>query len=172
MDHLLFLSGPLEGKAHPLADTQIIGRVQQADLQIEDASVSREHARLARTPDGWLLVDLGSSNGTAVDGTRQQRTLVPAGSVITFGAVHARLVVATVRKEASPQDQRAPDASEVSTRAGSDPTLVLKSLHAEKPRTGFGADDFAQLSPLVKLLWVLGVVAVSAGLFWAAYSLV
>ncbi len=172
MDHLVFLSGPLEGRSFPLADTQIIGRTQQADLQIEDASVSREHARLARTSEGWLLVDLGSSNGTAVDGTRQQRTLVPPGSVITFGTVHARLVVAAVQKSAAQPDQRAPDASEVSTRGASDPTQVLKSMHASKPRTGFGADDFAQLSPFVKFLWILGLIALSAGLFYAAYSLV
>lgn len=171
MDHLAFLSGPLAGKNVPLADTQIIGRGQQADLRIDDASVSREHARLVHNADGWLVVDLGSSNGTSVDGERQQRSLVRDGSVISFGAVHARLVCERQKPSAAAAVSGAPAADEVTTRGDSDPTRVLQSHHAAA-RSGFGADEFSQLSPLSKAFWVLVVLALSAGLFWAAYALV
>ena len=45
-----------------------IGRVHDCDLRIENMSVSRLHARLNRSEDGWLLSDLGSHNGTRVNG--------------------------------------------------------------------------------------------------------
>jgi FHA domain/Domain of unknown function (DUF1707) len=72
----------------PGPDTSFtIGRDQRCDLYIADMTVSRLHARLDRGPDGWLLCDLGSSNGTRVNGWRL-RAAVPVrpGDMITFGS--------------------------------------------------------------------------------------
>jgi hypothetical protein len=72
----------------PGADTSFtIGRDQRCDLYIADMTVSRLHARLARGPDGWLLTDLGSSNGTRVNGWRLRAAVpVQPGDTITFGS--------------------------------------------------------------------------------------
>lgn len=41
-----------------------------ADIELDDDSVSRRHAELVATPEGWLVRDLGSTNGTTVAGRR------------------------------------------------------------------------------------------------------
>jgi hypothetical protein len=76
------------GAAHAISPRTSIGRNQEGELVILASSVSREHAELRRTDAGWHLRDLGSRNGTFVDGTRAQgrvnlgeRTLLKIGDV-------------------------------------------------------------------------------------------
>jgi X-X-X-Leu-X-X-Gly heptad repeat protein len=64
-----------------------IGRHRDCDLYIADMSVSRLHARLAREAGGWLLTDLGSTNGTRLNGWRVRAAVpVRAGDQIQFGS--------------------------------------------------------------------------------------
>ncbi len=51
-------------------ETVTLGRGSGNDHILADTSISRRHARLRRLPHGWLLIDLGSSNGTCVNGDR------------------------------------------------------------------------------------------------------
>ena len=63
-----------------------IGRDVGCDLTIADMTVSRVHARLERTPDGWVLTDLASTNGTRVNGWRVRgQVRVRAGDLVSFG---------------------------------------------------------------------------------------
>jgi FHA domain/Domain of unknown function (DUF1707) len=63
-----------------------IGRSGGCDLTIADMTVSRVHATLERTADGWLLTDLGSTNGTRLNGWRvRSQVPVRAGDVVSFG---------------------------------------------------------------------------------------
>jgi FHA domain/Domain of unknown function (DUF1707) len=73
----------------PGPDTNFtIGRDNRCDLYIDDMSVSRLHARLARDGDGWVLADLGSTNGTRLNGWRVRAAVpVRAGDLILFGSV-------------------------------------------------------------------------------------
>ena len=65
-----------------------IGRRSDCDLRIADLSVSRLHAQLDRGEDGWLLSDLGSRNGTRVNGwLLRDQVPVRAGDVLQFGSV-------------------------------------------------------------------------------------
>jgi len=69
-----------------------IGRDAGCDLMIADMTVSRVHARLERTPDGWLLSDLASTNGTRVNGWRVRgRVPVRAGDLVSFGTAEYSL---------------------------------------------------------------------------------
>jgi hypothetical protein len=69
------LLGP-DGIVLPLGDDTIIGRdPRRCDLAILHASVSAVHARIARVGDAWTILDLGSRNGTAVDGRPAPGTL-------------------------------------------------------------------------------------------------
>lgn len=65
-----------EQRAIPLErEVTVIGRGTDCDVRLDDAGVSRRHAELRRGDDGVLLVDLGSTNGTVVNGhsIREQR---------------------------------------------------------------------------------------------------
>lgn len=70
--HLLVAKeGPSAGETYPLEEDEIlIGREQGSTLQIDSPGVSRKHARLAYQDDQYLIEDLGSSNGTFVNGER------------------------------------------------------------------------------------------------------
>jgi hypothetical protein len=75
-----------------------IGRSGECDLTIADMTVSRAHATLERTADGWLLTDLSSTNGTRVNGWRVRgRVPVKAGDVVSFG--DARYSLRTAENE-------------------------------------------------------------------------
>jgi FHA domain/Domain of unknown function (DUF1707) len=69
-----------------------IGRASGCDLTIADLTVSRVHARLERTAEGWLLTDLSSTNGTRVNGWRVRgQVRVRAGDLVSFGEAHYSL---------------------------------------------------------------------------------
>ena len=64
-----------------------IGRDQGCDMFIPDMSVSRVHAQMARADGGWLLADLGSTNGTRLNGWRVTGPVpVRAGDQVRFGS--------------------------------------------------------------------------------------
>jgi len=70
-----------------------IGRDSRCDLAIEDMTVSRIHARLEQAPEGWLLKDLSSTNGTRVNGWKVRGQVgVRAGDVVRFGDVVYTLI--------------------------------------------------------------------------------
>ena len=62
-----------------------IGRSSDCDVRVDDANVSRRHAEVRRIGDGYSLVDLGSTNGTEVNGQRIQETALMNGDVISVG---------------------------------------------------------------------------------------
>jgi pSer/pThr/pTyr-binding forkhead associated (FHA) protein len=64
-----------------------IGRSRQCDVVIDDANVSREHAEVRRTIDGWTVVDLGSTNGIKVNGRRVREAVLSPGDKISLGLI-------------------------------------------------------------------------------------
>lgn len=76
------------GGAHPIAARSRIGRNQDNELIVLASSVSREHADLQHTDAGWTVTDLGSRNGTYVNGVRGQGPAVlPERAVLRVGDV-------------------------------------------------------------------------------------
>jgi len=63
----------------------VLGRSRDADVQIEDPNVSRRHAEIVQEGSVFWLVDLGSTNGTEVDGRRVQRARLDDGSHFLIG---------------------------------------------------------------------------------------
>jgi FHA domain/DUF1707 SHOCT-like domain len=69
-----------------------IGREVSNTLRLGDQSASRVHAELRHEPGGWVLRDLGSMNGTYVNGRRVIGPVpVRAGDLVMFGRVSFRL---------------------------------------------------------------------------------
>ena len=84
-------SGALRGRRLPITEATVnIGRAEYNDLVIADPSVSTTHAKLQRKDDVWVLTDLGSTNGTQVEGEPVTgETALTPGTTIRFGDVAA-----------------------------------------------------------------------------------
>ncbi|MGW5521823.1 FHA domain-containing protein [Gordonia sp. NPDC003950] len=68
-----------------LAGAQTIGRTPDNDIVVSDVLASRRHARVLTQPDGLYIEDLGSVNGTYVNGQRVSRARLTDGNVVTIG---------------------------------------------------------------------------------------
>lgn len=75
------------GKRMVLAgESMLIGRSRECDVRIDDPNVSRRHAELRRDPGGgWLVADLGSTNGVKLNGRRVESAPLAPGDEITLG---------------------------------------------------------------------------------------
>ncbi len=76
-----------------------LGRDSANDVTLNDQTVSRNHARLERVADGYTIVDLGSTRGTLVNGSRVQRTALVSGDTIRLGDCAIRFVGPADRDE-------------------------------------------------------------------------
>ncbi|NCP86882.1 MAG: hypothetical protein CO094_04170 [Anaerolineae bacterium CG_4_9_14_3_um_filter_57_17] len=84
---LVMHSGPTPGKTFPLeGDVLTIGREASNPIAINDAEVSRKHTQFVFQGGKYIVTDLGSTNGTFVNGTRLtgQQVLQP-GDIISLG---------------------------------------------------------------------------------------
>ncbi len=84
----------LEDKTYPLEGPGpwSIGRSEDNDIVISNPNVSRRHARLSRSENGFVAEDLGSTNGTLLDGAPIDRERIDNGDELTFGGVTGRFV--------------------------------------------------------------------------------
>jgi hypothetical protein len=65
---LIAQEGPLKGQRWQVSETIVMGREATCDVVVADRQISRYHARLTPTPEGVILEDLGSKNGTHHNG--------------------------------------------------------------------------------------------------------
>ncbi len=80
------------GQRVPLARQAVIGRMPGCDVQLDDPSVSRRHARISQATNGWLIEDLGSTNGIMVNGASVDREYLSGGEDIELGNVRMRFI--------------------------------------------------------------------------------
>ncbi|HSK92236.1 MAG TPA: DUF3662 and FHA domain-containing protein [Euzebyales bacterium] len=78
------------GQHITLPNEAVIGRMPGCDVQLDDPSVSRRHARISRASNGWLIEDLGSTNGITVNGASVEREYLSGGEDIELGNVRMR----------------------------------------------------------------------------------
>jgi hypothetical protein len=74
------------GQRVPLgADTVTVGRLEDCNIQLHDPNVSRHHAEIRPSGDGYVLADLGSTNGSRVNGMRVPQQVLVDGDEILIG---------------------------------------------------------------------------------------
>ena len=123
---LIMRSGPTPGAAFTLEGDQItIGRDSANEITINDAEISRRHARLTFQGGKYVLEDLGSTNGTFVNGQRLAGPRVlKSGEVVSFGEQIILVFEATSFN---------PDATVVSPKAAAVPSASRPAMPPPPP---------------------------------------
>ncbi len=100
---LTVVRGKERGREQIVAGDVIrVGKAPENDLVLDDETVSRAHFEIVRDGKGWLARDLGSTNGTFLDGAEIREAYVRSGSMISAGAVQLRVVPSEERIEVPP----------------------------------------------------------------------
>jgi len=89
-------------KVHELEGEVVLGRGDDVSLQLLDPKISRRHCRVYAQTGVWLVEDVGSSNGTKVNGTPRKRHQLKAGDRIEIGRTVAVFEVPAAKKYAAP----------------------------------------------------------------------
>ncbi len=101
----IVLSGGAKGTTRPLRETLRIGKAPDNDLVLPDDTVSRHHCEIVRSKSGIQVKDLGSTNGTRVQGARVTEAVVSPGTVLKVGEVEIVIRAAVRNVEVLPSDQ-------------------------------------------------------------------
>jgi DNA-binding NtrC family response regulator len=83
----------------------VIGSSKAADVVLADDAVSRRHCTVVPDAAGFRVTDMGSSNGTFVEGMRIERAVVPVGATLTLGATRVRLLPAEEQLVIAPSER-------------------------------------------------------------------
>jgi transcriptional regulator with GAF, ATPase, and Fis domain len=102
---LVGLGGEFRGKETRVGKTPFrIGKAADNDLVIDDPTVSRLHCEIARDEKGYLVRDLGSTNGTLLGGAEVKEAYLSPGVVVAVGQVEFQVRTATERVEVLPSE--------------------------------------------------------------------
>ncbi len=92
MAKILCKSGSLNGQEFELtAESYKIGRDEGNDIVLTDEGISRNHAEIKKENDGYIVADLGSTNGTYVDEQKVTRHVLKNGQTVRLHTVGVRL---------------------------------------------------------------------------------
>ena len=72
----------------------LVGRDEDADIRVDEPLVSRAHARIEARGGGYVVLDLGSTNLTRVNGTVVSECVLKNGDEVRFGRAVCRFVLA------------------------------------------------------------------------------
>jgi pSer/pThr/pTyr-binding forkhead associated (FHA) protein len=86
------VSGTTFGKTFAVTDNAVIGRQPDCDIPVPAEEISRQHARLKVTAEGVHVEDMGSANGTFINGKRVQNGLLKPGEELRLDTVRFLLV--------------------------------------------------------------------------------
>ncbi|MBM3128626.1 MAG: FHA domain-containing protein [Chloroflexi bacterium] len=104
---LIVTTPPGQVRVYPFAKDELtIGRAATSDIVLYDPGISRQHARLHRVEDGFEIQDLGSTNGTWLQGQPIERARLAVGQTVRVANSTLRLqpTPATIAEETNPQD--------------------------------------------------------------------
>ncbi|HUJ57211.1 MAG TPA: FHA domain-containing protein [Kofleriaceae bacterium] len=80
------------GRTFPLpAEPVVVGRARECAIRIDRESISRRHARISYSVDGWCVEDLGSTNGCSVNDVAVTRAILHDGDHLKVGVAILKL---------------------------------------------------------------------------------
>jgi pSer/pThr/pTyr-binding forkhead associated (FHA) protein len=149
---LRFISGKYQGGEFPLVKGReiVIGRSSELDMVLIEDMVSRRHAKIQTTEDEIAIMDMGSTNGTFVNGEKVKKARLKEGDRILIGTSIMKLVTvdpattvseAEARNQLEKRGQQAAMRTQVTNRAMSGnieeiPLPDLLQLFSTSKRTG------------------------------------
>lgn len=153
------LTGAITGKTFSLTGTMTVGRVAGVDLVVDDDSVSRRHAELVVNGREVTVKDLGSANGTTVNGAPiSEDTILAPGDIIQFGVVEVMFETGGSSGSRGPIARRGaasePPARPVTPRGPRGPSDSMDS--------GTRESNSAPLDPKKKKIIIIGASVLGA----------
>jgi pSer/pThr/pTyr-binding forkhead associated (FHA) protein len=148
---LRFISGKYQGGEFPLGDAReiVVGRSSDLDMVLVEDMVSRRHARIACTEHQIVIEDLGSTNGTFVNGEKISRATLKEGDRVLIGTSILKVVstdstTQAVRREELPSGGRSGQAKTMSGAIDEIPLPDLLQLFGSSKKSGVlvvGSDE-------------------------------
>ncbi len=157
MASIYVIQGPDKGRRFELAETETTVGRQDSDVELADNTVSRQHLRLARENGNWMLVDIGSANGTYLNGMKLKRAVaVHPGDQIRCGRT---LLVFALAGQFGPdangvdldEDGRLVDAAIVATVPSNEDSVIIPTPEA-------GAQAIGNLRIIYDLISEIGSI--------------
>ena len=148
--------GPTKGTRFPVRSVLAhVGRGAHNDIRLVDESVSETHAKLQRREDGWYVVDMDSTNGTYVGGTRisgEQR--LDGSPDLRFGGMKLRFTAASAAAPAAAQEVEAKGTRAIAS--------VERPRKPAAPAPSAPAEPVATRSGPPVILWILLLIVAAA----------
>jgi signal transduction histidine kinase len=143
---LFVIRGSDQGSRFEFSERVRIGRESGNDIQLHDTEVSRQHAEICPADNQSVLTDLGSSNGTHVNGERVDRCVLSSGDQIQMGRT---LLLYTGVSEESGEDLA--QAVDIAAESSGDQSHIIRSMTQEDGSRAFDLDaDLPQNSWLAR----------------------
>jgi membrane-bound lytic murein transglycosylase D len=159
------IRGKAQEEEKRFTGTFLVGRTKECDLQISESCVSRSHAQLFLDGQKWRLKDLGSANGTFLNGARIQDAELPDQARIELGT-GGPLLELTIEPPAPPPQPPKAEETLSSTRDFASETQIIKHYFDKKGSEDVGeqtlmfrrAFNRAHKKKSKKYLYVIGAV--------------
>ena len=137
------VEGPLQGQSFkiPEKDRVVVGRYEIYDLVVPDSSISRKHFALEQRADGMYLVDLGSLNGTQLNGHRVSTAKLETGDKIAAGQTVLRFDESGAAAGTGPMIESPVAAAPEVTAGGAEEVVEVL------PEAGGGAEEVVEVLP-------------------------
>ncbi len=145
---LEIVAGPDTGKKRKFKGVRmVIGRTPGVDLQLSDQSVSRRHVELIYGDQGVMMKDLGSGNGTKVNGTKVAEKLLEHGDEIAIGKTKIRFVDELAAFKKAREENEKKDTEKKVTAAQKKAAAAEAKAADDAPGGDEPADDEAPAKP-------------------------
>jgi signal transduction histidine kinase len=140
----LIISGPVETKEVPLNPKgTTLGRGSNCDVILDDAAVSRHHARISQDPFGrWIVEDLDSQNGILIEGQR-----IKAQAVLPNQIINIRPFNLTIMQESDRQVLYRSGAGQALEGTAPQSTILIVDKAGDQDVVSYKTDQASVLSP-------------------------